>query len=84
MIEVGRLCGFAGRRAVRPRHASGVTCDTWHAEGTAGGLGGSGVVLVAARTLSFAHGDDSRHIPASCCGAFGLKQMRERTPIGKG
>lgn len=64
---------------------SGATCNPWNESHIAGGSSGGSAALVASRALPFAHANDgggSIRVPASCCGVFGLKPTRGRTPIG--
>jgi amidase len=63
----------------------GPTRNPWNTGHSAGGSSGGAAAVVAARVLPIVHATDgggSIRAPAACCGVFGLKPTRARTPLG--
>ncbi|MGW4891654.1 amidase [Kitasatospora sp. NPDC004240] len=86
ILGKARTAEFGVLPTTEPRHG-GPAVNPWVPGRSTGGSSGGSAAAVAAGLVPVAHANDaggSIRIPASCCGVFGLKPTRARTPLGPG
>ncbi|MFQ5699327.1 MAG: amidase [Myxococcota bacterium] len=74
-----------GLTATTESQLHGASRNPWNPTRTTGGSSGGAAAAVACGVLPLANASDgggSIRIPASCCGVFGMKPTRGRTPMG--
>lgn len=74
-----------GAKGITEPEAFGPARNPWNPDHTPGGSSGGSAAMIAAGVVPAAGGNDgggSIRIPAACCGLFGLKPGRGRTPWG--
>jgi amidase len=86
LIVLGKtnLSEFGIMTTTEPR-LFGACRNPWNTGRSTGGSSGGSAAAVAAGIVPMAYGSDgggSIRIPAACCGVFGLKPTRARTPAG--